>query len=289
MGFSPSLVHFVLSWGWSGQDKSSLECQSCLLKVPLVGLMTHLSDHGDIVGCFFISSCMDLSKFPELWHIPLLQGPVTASRSCGRGDNGFCNWGFCLILRVTCGLVRESWQGLPQGSQTSRMGFLPVSLSVTCTVSKAWGELWCLNWGLLLYLWNISFPVLLYFVFSLKLWAVARPLLKSSLSSLPFSCCFTWCFLPSIHHSVPNQESFARGEGRKKLEEIKGFILHGNLAESDASSQTQPVLGLPCTGGDLKKSLLARHPRTCFLLALSPWKCCALHQITFPDIPLASL
>lgn len=44
--------------------------------------------------------------------------------------------------------------------------------------------------------------------------------------------------------------------------------------------------------GDVKKSPLAGHPRTCFLLVtppLSPSKWCALQQITFPDIPLPSL
>lgn len=73
--------------------------------------MAHLNDHGGIAGCFLISSFMDGSKFPSLGHIPLFQGPFTASRSCGKGKNGILKLRFLSHTAGNFTLQIVVWSG----------------------------------------------------------------------------------------------------------------------------------------------------------------------------------
>lgn len=204
-------------------------------------------------------------------------GPVEKERI------GYWKWGSCLTLQVTllcsCGLVRQTLQQLPKGSQTTGWDFSlshwSARLGVNCDVLA--GSWYCTSET-----FHSLFCFILLFSKTVSS-STSYPFQKF----LEFPSLFLLLYLmfSSFNYSFYAKPGiFCMGRGEKEIRGNKRFYFEWKLGRVWCQ--------LPDTTRDLKKSPLARHPRTCFLLSappLSPWKCCALHQITFCDIPLPSL
>lgn len=119
-------------------------------------------------------------------------------------------------------------RGFPRDPKPPGWDFSLSHWSVTCRASKAWDAFWCLNRGLVLYLWNISFPILLYFAFLLKLWAVTRPF--QNFLEFPSLFLLFYLMFSSFNSSFCAKLSiFCMGRGEKEIRGNKRFYFAWKL------------------------------------------------------------